>query len=142
MERLHTLAHRPRTFDSDFSQKLPGLKRNQTVAAERERGQNVSVSWRNVMHVPEGFAVVTPYIFADGAEKYVRFLEAAFGAREVGRSTAPNGRIPNCQLQFGTTTIMVSEASEQFPASRAALYLYVADAKTTMSAAERPVPKR
>ncbi|RWL93201.1 MAG: VOC family protein [Mesorhizobium sp.] len=89
------------------------------------------------MHVPEGFAVVTPYIFADGAEEYVRFLEAAFGAREVGRSTAPDGRIANCQLQFGTTTIMVSEASEQFPASRAALYLYVADAKTTMSTAEQ-----
>ncbi|GLR87631.1 VOC family protein [Bradyrhizobium iriomotense] len=89
------------------------------------------------MHVPKGFAVVTPYIFAEGAEEYVRFLEAAFGAREVGRSTAPNGRIANCQLQFGTTTIMVSEASEQFPASRAALYLYVADAKTTMLTAEQ-----
>ena len=94
------------------------------------------------MHVPEGFAVVTPYIFADGAEKYVRFLEAAFGAREVGRSTAPDGRIANCQLQFGPTTIMVSEASEQFPASRAALYLYVADAKTTMSMAEQAGAKK
>lgn len=49
------------------------------------------------MHVPEGFGVVTPYIFADGAEEYVRFLEAAFGAREIGRTTAPNGRIANCQ---------------------------------------------
>jgi len=84
------------------------------------------------MLVPEGFAVVTPYIFADDAEKYVRFLEAAFGAREIGRSTAPDGRIANCQLQFSTTTIMVSEASVQFPASRAALYLYVANADATM----------
>lgn len=52
------------------------------------------------MHAPEGFSVVTPYIFADGADDYVCFLEAAFCAREVGRSTAPNGRIANCQLQF------------------------------------------
>ena len=37
------------------------------------------------MHLPEGFAVVTPYIFVDGADEYVRFLEAAFGARELGR---------------------------------------------------------
>lgn len=89
------------------------------------------------MHVPEGFGVVTPYIFADDAESYVQFLEAAFGAREIGRSTAPNGRIANCQLQFSTTTIMVSEASEQFPATRAAYYLYVADADSAMAKAEQ-----
>ena len=70
------------------------------------------------MHVPEGFAVVTPYIFAHDADAYVRFLEAAFGAREIGRSTAPDGRIANCQLRFGPATIMVSEASAQFPRAR------------------------
>ena len=89
------------------------------------------------MHVPEGFGVVTPYIFADGAEEYVRFLEGAFGAHEIGRSTAPNGRIANCQLQFSGTVIMVSEASEQFPATRAAHYLYVADADAAMAKAEQ-----
>ena len=89
------------------------------------------------MHVPEGFGVVTPYIFADGAEEYVRFLEAAFGAHEIGRSTATNGRIANCQVRFSTTTIMVSEASEQFPATRAAHYLYVADADAAMAKAEQ-----
>lgn len=89
------------------------------------------------MHVPEGFAVVTPYIFADGAEEYVRFLEAAFGAREIGRSTAPDGRIANCQLQFSTTTIMVNEASPEFPASRSAFYIYVSDADASMTRAEQ-----
>jgi PhnB protein len=72
----------------------------------------------------------------------VRFLKAAFGAREVGRSTAPNGCIANCQMQFTTTTIMVSEASEQFPASRAALYLYVADADAAMMKAEQAGAER
>lgn len=94
------------------------------------------------MNVPDGFAVVTPYIFAEKADEYVRFLEAAFGAREIGRSTAPDGRIANCQLQFSTTTIMVSEASEQFPASQAALYLYVADADAAMTRAEQAGAKK
>jgi len=89
------------------------------------------------MYVPEGFGVVTPYIFADGAEEYVRFLEAAFGAHEIGRSTAPDGRIANCQLRFSAATIMVSEASDQFPATRAAHYLYVADADAAMAKAEQ-----
>ena len=89
------------------------------------------------MHVPEGFAVVTPYIFADGAEEYVRFLEVAFGACEIGRSEDPNGRIANCQIRFQTATIMLSEASEQFPASSASHYLYVGDADAAMAKAER-----
>lgn len=89
------------------------------------------------MYVPEGFSEVTPYIFANGAEAYIRFLKAAFGAHETGCSTAPDGRIANCQLRFSTTTIMVSEASAQFPASQASLYLYVADADATMAKAER-----
>ena len=89
------------------------------------------------MHVPEGFGVVTPYIFADGTEEYVHSLEAAFGAPEIGRSTAADGRIANCQLQFSATAIMVSEASEQFPAARAAHYLYVADADAAMAKAEQ-----
>ena len=89
------------------------------------------------MYVPDGFAVVTPYIFVDDADAYVSFLEAAFGARDIGRSTAPNGRLANCQVRFGTATIMVSEASEPFPASSAALYLHVADADAAMVAAEQ-----
>lgn len=88
------------------------------------------------MYVPEGFAVVTPYIFAHDADAYVSFLEAAFGATEVGRSVAPDGRIANCQMRFSTTTIMVSEASEEFPPSSSALYLYVDDANAVMSRAE------
>lgn len=80
------------------------------------------------MPVPPGFAVVTPYIFATEADAYVRFLETAFEAKEIGRSTAPDGRISNCQVRFDTATIMISEASEAFPPSRAALYLYVDDA--------------
>lgn len=87
------------------------------------------------MNVPDGFAVVTPYIFVDGGEEYARFLEAAFGAREIGRSIAPDGRIANCQMKFGTATIMISEASPAFPASSAALYLYVADADAAMKTA-------
>ena len=48
---------------------------------------------------------------------------------------APNGRVANCQMKFETATIMVSEASNDFPASSAALYLYVADADAAMSRA-------
>ncbi|MBY9061858.1 VOC family protein [Sphingomonas yunnanensis] len=80
---------------------------------------------------------MTPSIFADRAPDYVRFLEAAFGAREIGRSIAPDGRLADCQPHFDTTTIMVSEASDAYPATRAASYRHVADADAAMVRAEK-----
>ena len=87
------------------------------------------------MQVPEGFAVVTPYIFVSGGEEYVRFLQAAFGASEIGRSVTASGRIANCQMKFGTATIMLSEASDEFSPSSAAFYLYVEDVDASMERA-------
>ncbi|WP_208831038.1 hypothetical protein [Bradyrhizobium neotropicale] len=46
------------------------------------------------MHVPQGFAVVTPYIFVDGADQYVRFLQAASApARLAGASIRMGGSL-------------------------------------------------
>ncbi|WP_337271027.1 VOC family protein [Oryzifoliimicrobium ureilyticus] len=87
------------------------------------------------MHMPPGFAIVTPYIFAVNTDDYVRFLNAAFGAVELGRSVMPDGRIANCQVRFDTATIMISEASAAFPPSQAAFYLYVADADEAVARA-------
>ena len=87
------------------------------------------------MNIPDGFGVVTPYIFADDAADYVAFLVAALGASEKLRSLRPDGRIANCQLRFGPTAIMVSDSSPDFPASRAAFYLYVGDADAAMTLA-------
>ena len=87
------------------------------------------------MHVPPGFAAVTPYITVKDADAYVRFLEQALGGEEIGRSTMADGRIANCQVRFSGATIMVSEASDAFPPSRAALYLYVEDADAAMARA-------
>ena len=87
------------------------------------------------MRLPEGFAHVTPYIFAENADAYVRFLEAGLGGVETLRTSRPDGTIANCQIRFHTATIMVSEASARFPASRASLYLYVEDADAVMASA-------
>jgi PhnB protein len=88
------------------------------------------------MRVPAGFSVVTPYLFVNGADDYLGFLATAFGAREIGCSRAPDGRIANAQIEVFGVTLMVSEASAAFEASRAAFYLYVADADAAMAQAE------
>jgi len=43
--------------------------------------------------------------------------------------------IANCQVAVGTTTLMISEASERFPPSRSSFYLYVENADESMQRA-------
>ena len=83
------------------------------------------------MYVPPGFGTVAPYIFANDAERLVRFLVEGLGGEETCR-TMRGDSIANCQVAIGTTTLMVSEASERFPPSRASFYLYVENAEQSM----------
>lgn len=87
------------------------------------------------MYIPPGFGTVSPYIFADGAERLVAFLIDGLGGRETCRSTGPDGRIANCQVAIGTSTVMISEAGGRFAPSRASFYLYVDDADAAMARA-------
>ena len=87
------------------------------------------------MYILEGFGTVTPYLFVDGADKFSRFVEGAFGGIEKGRTTRPDGVIANLQMEIGTSMIMVSEASDQYPAMQAAYYIYVEDADSAMNQA-------
>lgn len=88
-----------------------------------------------MMYVPPGFATVNPYIFASDAKSYVQFLVDGLGAEELGRSERPDGRIANCQIRIGTAMLMVSEAQDKYPPSRAAFYIYVEDAQAAMARA-------
>jgi len=89
------------------------------------------------MNIPSGFGTLTPYIFADDAESYLQFLENALGGVIVGSTRRGDGKIANCQMQLGDTMIMISEASEKFPASRAAFYFYVGNADAAMDHATK-----
>ena len=86
------------------------------------------------MHIPTGFNTVTPYFFVDRAADFLVFLTQGLGGKEIGRHM--NGdRIANAQVQLGTSTVMVSEASAAFPAMPASYYLYVESADAAMEKA-------
>lgn len=87
------------------------------------------------MYIPPGFGTVAPYIFADDAERLVRFLVEGLGGTESCRSVRSDGLIANSQVAIGTATVMVSEAGGRFPPSRASFYLYVEDADAAMARA-------
>ena len=87
------------------------------------------------MYIPDGFNTVTPYFFVRDADSFVEFLKAALGGHEIGRSMRPDGKIANAQVCIGTSTVMVSEASENYQPMRGSFYLYVENADAAMQQA-------
>ena len=87
------------------------------------------------MIIPPGFGTVTPYFFVRGAESFVAFLVDGLGGAETLRTMRPDGRIANAQVRLGISTVMVSEASDAYPAMAASYYLYVEDAHAAMQRA-------
>ncbi len=86
------------------------------------------------MHIPPGFNTVTPYVFVEGAARFMAFLVEGLGGVEILRQM--NGdRIANGQVRLGTSTVMVSEACTAFPSMPASYYLYVENADTAMDRA-------
>ncbi len=86
------------------------------------------------MYIPPGFNTVTPYFFVEDAEAFIEFLVEGLGGVETCRSMR-DGKVQNVQVQLGTSTVMVSEATPSYPQMAGAYYLYVADAHAAMKRA-------
>ena len=87
------------------------------------------------MNIPDGFAQVTPYIFADDANAYMDHVIAALSGIETDRTKCEDGKLANGQVRFGDASIMISESGRGFPATNASYYLYVEDADAAVKRA-------
>ncbi|MEV6733637.1 MULTISPECIES: VOC family protein [unclassified Streptomyces] len=103
-----------------------------------------------VKSIPDGYAELTAYLSVDGASEAIAFYTEAFGAKELARSTAPNGKIMHAQIQIGGTIVMLSdelrEAGLLGPHSvggtPVTLYLFVEDVDATFARALRAGAKQ
>lgn len=80
------------------------------------------------MYIPPGFGTVTPYFFVNDAEGFVEFLVSGLGGARSVQTLRPDGKVANAQVALGTSTVMVSEATDAYPPMSGAYYLYVGDA--------------
>jgi PhnB protein len=62
------------------------------------------------MSIHEVFA----YLRVRNAPAAIEFYKAAFGATEKFRLCEPTGRVGHCELDFGGTTVMVSEEYPEY----------------------------
>ena len=96
-----------------------------------------------VSPVPQGYHSVTPYLIVDGADRALSWYAEAFGARELVRLAAPEGRIGHAEIEIGDSRIMLADeapahdakAPAAFGGSPVTLHLYVPDVDTTIAKA-------
>ncbi len=84
-----------------------------------------------VRKIPEGFHTVTPYVIVNGSARLVDFVKQAFGAEERYLMKDENGAITHGEVWIGDSIIMISEASDRYPATPSMLHLYVEDCDET-----------
>ncbi len=82
-------------------------------------------------HRPAGFRAVTPYLIVPDTARVIRFLVDAFGAEERSRTTHANGTVAHAEVWIGDAVVELAEARPEWPATPAALHLYVEDADAT-----------
>jgi len=90
-----------------------------------------------VKAIPEGYHSLTPFLLVNGAAKNIDFMKNAFGARERSIHKQPDGTIIHAELEIGDSLLMMSEATEKYPALPSILYLYVEDIDSVYSKAIR-----
>ena len=64
---------------------------------------------KTVEPIPAGFHSLTPHLSVKGAAKFMDFLKQAFGAEEIHRAPAPDGRLMHVQARVGDSMLMFAD---------------------------------
>ena len=93
-----------------------------------------------VKPIPDGYTTVTPHLVLSDATKAIEFYKTAFGAKELARMTAPDGKsIIHAEIQIGNAIVMICDefpemgclSPEKIGGSSTSLFLYVEDVDAT-----------
>ncbi|MDP9792656.1 putative glyoxalase superfamily protein PhnB [Catenuloplanes nepalensis] len=87
--------------------------------------------------VPEGGAVLNPFVIVDGAAGLIEFVCAVFGVEEAveARTPMPDGKLIHAQVRLGTVDLMVADRLDGWPARAGLLQVWVRDAGAVLERA-------
>jgi PhnB protein len=93
--------------------------------------------------IPEGYHSITPYLIIRGAGEAIEFYKKAFGATELFRFPAPDGKIGHAEIKIGDSPIMLADefaemgykGPESLGGSPVSIMLYVDDVDTVFNRA-------
>jgi PhnB protein len=92
-----------------------------------------------VKPIPEGYHTITPYLSVNGAAAAIDFYKKAFGAQELFRMPAPEGKIGHAELQIGDSRVMLADefaemgflSPKSIGGTAVMMHLYVEDVDAT-----------
>lgn len=67
---------------------------------------------RRAQPIPKGYHVVTPHIVVPNADEALAWYGRAFGAKELYRMAAPDGKVMHAEMKIGDSIVMLSD---EFP---------------------------
>ena len=87
--------------------------------------------------IPKNFRTITPHLTIEGASDAIKFYKKAFGAKELGRMKAMDGkRLMHAMIMIGNSVVMLnddfpewgSKGPRALGGSPVAIHIYVDDA--------------
>jgi PhnB protein len=81
------------------------------------------------------YRTITPYLIVPNADVELTFMKAAFGGTEVLCHRNEHHTVMHAEFEIGDSLVMLGQASGQWPARPAALYLWVKDVDSTYARA-------
>ncbi|MFZ4541133.1 MAG: VOC family protein [Rickettsiales bacterium] len=96
-----------------------------------------------VKAIPEGSHNVTPYMTCNDDARAIDFYKKAFGAVEIMRNIAPDGRITHAELAIGDSNLMLCDefpemggkSAQTLGGSPVMIHLYTRDVDATVKKA-------
>jgi len=93
--------------------------------------------------IPDGYHSVTPYLIINGATAALDYYSRAFGAVELFRMPAPEGKIGHAEIKIGDSPIMLADefpemgykSPQTLGGSPVSIMIYVEDVDTVFSRA-------
>ncbi len=86
------------------------------------------------MKLPKGHQVVMPYLMVKGALKFIDFVKKVFNANlttDMHKLRDDGATVIHSEITIGGSTIMFTDATEQWREQTANLFVYVDDADET-----------
>lgn len=80
---------------------------------------------------PQGYTSVAPYLVVDGAAATIDFLVRVFGAVELRRFPAPDGKLMHAEVRIGDTVVMLADGGDGWPPVPSYVHVYVPDVDAT-----------
>jgi PhnB protein len=90
--------------------------------------------------IPDGFHAITPYLTLKDTSAAIEFYKKAFGAVELFRMAAPDGKVGHAEIKIGDSIVMMSDEFEGMTAAPSGIppvmmHLYVTDSDSVFNQA-------